>query len=160
MNFLKSLNRRLTEAFRKDGIGVNHETAIVAVDNEITLPVEQEKSHDYSGTKIKNSRHDVPVFGRNYEFQLTREVRVELTAKNDRFLSSSTRRRWSGYLWQRNGNLVSFDPERIADKILDRDLVPLIQDFVDAIVTIDAEWLEQNNHSFVDESGVTWARVD
>lgn len=103
--------------------------------------------------KVKSIREDRPMFGREYSMPLDHRS-VKVTAR-----SSSGLGRWlSGELTQSNGRWVLFDPDAIADKILDPALVPLVEKACREIMAIDDEFMASRPRSFVDEGGVTWVR--
>jgi hypothetical protein len=65
----------------------------------------------------------------------------------------------SGELTQSNGRWVLFEPERPADKILDREILPIVQRFCDEILALDAAYVKSDPGEFVDVRGVRWRRV-
>lgn len=65
---------------------------------------------------------------------------------------------YSSTVTQRDGKQIGFDLHSVADKIIDRDLYPLVQDAADAIIAMDRE-IEQNPpRRFTDTHGNTWVR--
>jgi hypothetical protein len=101
---------------------------------------------------------DIPEFKRVYSAKL---------AGTDRHCTLKvTMRTWSlglsksAELTQDNGRWVSFDPDNIAEKILDRALVPLIQQYVDEIYSLDEGFRKSDPAQFIDERGVAWRRVE
>ncbi len=64
----------------------------------------------------------------------------------------------SGELTQPNGRWVWFDPDVVAEKILDPILVPLVQAKVDEIVALDKAYMDSMPSEFTDEAGVRWRR--
>jgi len=60
---------------------------------------------------------------------------------------------------QHNGRWIIFEPERIADKIVDPVLVPLVEQFVKEVFALDKAFTESDPSEFVDESGTTWRKI-
>jgi hypothetical protein len=70
---------------------------------------------------VKDIRADAPKFARSYTVKLDDRATLRVTIKS--FLGRYS----SGELTQPNGRWVFFDPDRIADKILDPVLLPLVE---------------------------------
>ena len=121
-----------------------------AVQSDRHIPV------SHPNIKIDDIRDDAPEFGKTYAGKLSNNARVELTA---RCWFSWERRSWTGSLTQPNGNSISFDPDRIADKIIDPVLVPLVKAFVDASKQLDAEFMNGPLNSLVDNKGGIWKKA-
>jgi hypothetical protein len=51
-----------------------------------------------------------------------------------------------------------FDPERVADKIIDPVLVAPVEALSAKILALDASWLAEAAKEYTDASGVTWRR--
>jgi hypothetical protein len=109
-----------------------------------------------SGIKIVNIAADVPEFRREYTSQLDARALCTIEAKS---WGSILGRHISGELKQPNGNRVWFEPDRIADKILDPTLVPLVQKFVDEVLAVDKKYIASNPSEFTDKAGDKWHRV-
>lgn len=103
---------------------------------------------------IKDAPEEAPRWKREYRAQLTSEVRIEVNCRSMYGRSSS------GWLRQRNGNSVYFDPERPADKILDRELFPIVKEACGIILALDAEYMRSARPEFVDERGQRWRRSE
>jgi hypothetical protein len=101
--------------------------------------------------KITNIREEKPQWGRRYVIRL--DGRATLTVGAYTFLGG---RQIDGELRQPNGKSVTFQPKEIADKIIDRTLVPLVQAACDEILALDRAYMQSNRREFVDEAGVTW----
>lgn len=95
-----------------------------------------------------------PQFCREYTAEVGDGFVVTLTRKT---LCS---RSWTGEITQRDGRWVLFDPEQVADKVLDRDLVPLIEALVAQVDRMDREFMNSRPSEFVDENGTIWRRAD
>ena len=104
---------------------------------------------------IKTSREEKPEFERVYTAQVNSRVSLEVTMKW--FIGS--RRDASGILNQTGGKWVTFDPENPADRILDRDILPIVRGLCDTIFTLDAAYVKSDPSEFVDKAGNRWKRV-
>lgn len=104
----------------------------------------------------KTAPESAPYFRRIYTTNINR-IKLDVTARSWSF---QRHRDFSGCLTQPNGNWVLFDPDRIAEKILDPTLVPLIAKAVELAKALDAEFVREGMVEFVDEKGVTWRRTD
>jgi hypothetical protein len=98
---------------------------------------------------------DVPQFKRAYTKQL--DSRAKITVEMKTYWAGH--RAKHGELRQPNGNAVWFDPDRIAERILDPILVPLVQECVREIYLIDAQFMASKPKEYVDKSGVKWRRA-
>lgn len=107
-----------------------------------------------SGVTIKSIREDVPRFKREYTAVLDDGRSIMVTIYN-LFKGHRTNR---GELIQRNGNRVWFDPEHIADKIIDPVLVPKVTARVKEIFQLDRNFMNNQPGEYVDETGATWQR--
>lgn len=106
-----------------------------------------------SGVVVKDVREDAPEWKRCYEKRLDNRAFIKIEART--WLG----RNFSGTLTQPNGNYIFFEPERIADKIIDPLLVPLVQACVDEVFALDKAYLKTNPDEFTDDKGVRWKRV-
>jgi hypothetical protein len=103
---------------------------------------------------IKQAKESRPQFERTYTARLDNRTVIEVR------LSTSYGTRYSyGYLNQPDGKYISFDPEAVAEKIIDPLLVPIVKYFVDGILQMDKEFIQAKPDSFIDESGQTWRRA-
>jgi hypothetical protein len=107
-----------------------------------------------SGITVVNVRNDAPRFKRQYKAKLDNRCVIEVVC--DTFLG----RNFRGELTQPNGNHVYFDPKRIADKIIDPLLVPLVERACDEIEALDRAYMKSDPGEFVDERGVKWRRAE
>ncbi len=105
------------------------------------------------GIALKNE--DAPCFKRVYSATLDDRCTIEVTIKQWYRLGLFK----SGELRQPNRRYVSFDPDAIADKIIDPVLVPLVEKAVAHIYAIDDEFRKSNPDQFTDESGAVWKRI-
>ena len=104
---------------------------------------------------ISLAREDRPKFKRVYVKVLDSRAKVTVTMRTTMFGDRDA----SGELTQPNGKWVLFDPNAIADKILDPILVPLVQSFVDEVHRADGAFMAAKPSEFVDEGGTTWRRA-
>lgn len=118
-------------------------------------PEPQAPSGNAMGVRVKLKPEGRPRFERTYTAALTENVRIKITCRT--FYGSN--RSSSGELTQSNGRYVLFDPERVADKILDPRLIPLVEVACEAILSMDREWIRSRPSEFTDESGAVWRRV-
>lgn len=103
---------------------------------------------------LKEIPEDVPAFKREYTARLDHRAVIKIDAR-----TWSRGRRYGGELSQPNGRWVLFDPERIADKILDPALVPLVERAVREIVAMDEAYMATNPDRFTDEKRQVWVRA-
>lgn len=104
--------------------------------------------------QIDNIREENPQWGRRYVIRL--DKRATLTVSTYTFLGGRTVR---GELRQPDGKYITFEPREIADKIIDRTLVPMVQAACDEILALDRAYISSNRQEFVDESGAKWQLV-
>jgi hypothetical protein len=64
-----------------------------------------------------------------------------------------------GELTQPGGRWVMFDPKDPAEKILDRELVPLVIAACKEIFELDNAFMKSDPGEYIDEKGQTWKRV-
>lgn len=105
------------------------------------------------GITIENARERVAEWRRYYSGRLDNRCKIEIEAYT--FLRS---RHFNGTLTQPNGNAISFDPARIADKIIDPLLVPLVTVFCEKMFAADRAYIKGPLDHFLDEKGVRWSR--
>lgn len=91
-------------------------------------------------------------FARTYHAPINSEVTLQIEIRYYMGMM------YSGTLRQRGGRWVSFDPKDPADKILDRDILPIIEKKCEGIITADRAWRSKNPPEFTDTQGRTWIR--
>ena len=106
-----------------------------------------------SGIHIHDTPNDPPRNERIYTARLDNRASIKITMKT---AYGSLMK--SGELTQPNGRWVLFDPDAIADKILDPLLVPLVQNRVDEIFLLD-EPFRKSVMEFVDTDRKKWRLV-
>lgn len=109
----------------------------------------------YEGNISVTDMHpEPPEFRRKYKTVVGDGfvVEVELRSWSLGRLDSST-------LTQKNGKYIFFDADRVADKIIDRELYPLVQAAVDEILILDRKFIASNPSEFTDEKGAVWRKV-
>jgi hypothetical protein len=104
-----------------------------------------------SGISVENIREDVPKFERVYTARLDASATIKVTIRRSWGGSDLYK---TGELTQPNGRWVLFDPNAIADKILDPALVPLVQKCVDEIYGLDRAYRSPEPSEFLDKRGV------
>jgi len=109
---------------------------------------------DANAIDITDVKNDMPPFKREYRAKIDERCSILITMRSWSFGG----RMKDGELDQPGGKWVLFDPDNIAEKILDPILVPKIQRYVDQIYAIDKEFIGNKPASFVDETGTVWER--
>lgn len=107
-----------------------------------------------SAITVSDKREDRPKFRRTYKAALPAGRTIEVTAH-----SGYGGRYYGGELTQPSGRWVLFDPERVADKILDPELVPLIMSLSREMLQMDDEFMASKPREFTDENGQRWVRA-
>jgi hypothetical protein len=103
---------------------------------------------------IESKPADRPRFERIYTAQLDARASIKIRM----YTSYGGDRYSSAELDQPNGRWVTFDPDRVADKILDPLLVPIVEKYCAEIARQDKEFIASNPSEFTDESGTVWQR--
>jgi hypothetical protein len=103
-----------------------------------------------SDITVKSIREDAPKFRREYNVRLNGSVSMTVTIYN--FLGIT----YNGELNQTFGKWVFFDPENPADKIIDRNLLPLVQKKCREIIAADKDFRSNKPSEFTDEDGTVW----
>lgn len=103
--------------------------------------------------KIREIPDEPPSFEREYTASLPRGVRMKVTTK--KFLGTVIR---SGELIQAPGQWVLFDPECPADRILDREILPAVEELCRLILDRDVKFRNFPPDRFVDNRGSIWRR--
>lgn len=103
---------------------------------------------------VKESREEELRFMRTYSAQITDEVRIEVERRT--FLGA---RYDTSILTQRDGRWILFDISDPADKILDPDLLPIVERYCAEIIRLDEEYITSRPDKFTDETGQVWRRV-
>lgn len=111
---------------------------------------------DPAGIHVESVREDRPTFRRVYTCKLDGRATIKITMKTYTFGSGRFK---SGELTQPNGRWVTFDPDAIADKILDPALVPLVEKACDQIARLDAAFMAMNPSEYTDDQGHIWRRA-
>jgi hypothetical protein len=105
--------------------------------------------------KVESEAEGRPRFKRKYHAALPEWRTITVTA----YTGSYGDRYYSGELTQPGGRWVTFDPERVADKILDRELVPLVMALCREMLHMDDAYIASNPSEYDDEMGHRWRRV-
>jgi hypothetical protein len=100
---------------------------------------------------------DPPELRRKYRATVGDGFVIEVQRESSRF--SGRRDRYST-LTQPDRRYVLFDSEKVADKIIDRELYPLVQPVVDRMLELDAAYMASPAaKEFTDTNGVRWRQV-
>lgn len=106
---------------------------------------------------VTDQANDPPAFRRDYHARLVNGFSV--TVKMETSMFGERRERYS-QVTQANGRWVLFDVRRVADKIIDRELLPMVQAASREILAMDAAFVANEPRQFRDSRGVTWQRVN
>ena len=109
-----------------------------------------------SGVQVKDLPNDSPQFKREYRVKISDAVSMKVTIHNYGWSSGIS---INGELNQSNGRWVLFEPERPADKILDRNILPNVEKFCQEILAMDRAFRKNEPNEFVDKTGVRWWRA-
>lgn len=107
--------------------------------------------------KVVDRRANNPEFKREYSTALLDRGTIEITMETSSYSSS---RRSSGMLRQKDGAYLFFNPEKVADQIIDPILTPLVQIASNTILAMDKEFMDSKPNTFTDESGAKWCRCE
>jgi len=107
--------------------------------------------------KVEDKRANNPEFKRVYTTALQDRGTIEITMESS---SYSSGRRSSGMLRQTNGAYLFFNPEKVADRIIDPVLVPLVMITSNTILAMDKEFMDSKPNTFTDENGSKWCRCE
>lgn len=107
---------------------------------------------------VKDIRPDVPEFKREYTVILPRDITMKITIRSSYDSYSGYSLYTEGELMQPDDRWVLFEPERPADKILDRELLPSIEVYCKEILGQDRQFRHSKPNEFTDESGAIWIR--
>lgn len=104
------------------------------------------------GYEIELRREDAPAFRRTYTKRLDSRAVIEVEYR------TGYGRRSYGELTQPGGAHIYFDPDNVADKIIDPTLVPLVEATCEDIAKLDAAFIDSKPSQFTDENGTIWKR--
>ena len=101
---------------------------------------------------------DHPVFRRTYTARLSEHRRLEVVVRRSTTAFGEAVA-VNGTLTQPDGRHVTFNPDSVADRILDQDLAVEVEDACHCILTEDRRWRAGKPSQFKDTDGVTWQVV-
>lgn len=104
---------------------------------------------------VKSEREDAPEWKRKYKATFAGGYRIEITMRS----MFSWHRSSSAFIYQPNGKMMIFDAENVADKIIDRALVPVVEAVVSEMLAIDDDFMASERNQFTDVKGQTWQRI-
>lgn len=110
---------------------------------------------DASAITVTNET-DVPEVKLRYKTALRDGITLTVTT---RYSSITERVSYDGELVQKDGRWVFFDPEKPADRILDKDLLPEIDQACAYIIGIDTHSRHTMVDSYTDKTGTTWLKM-
>lgn len=96
-----------------------------------------------------------PEFERTYTTAVPRQLTMKITIR-----WYIGRLFYQGELDQPDRNWVLFDPQKPAEKILDREILPEVQRLCAHIIAADAAWRASKPKEFTDQLGVHWVRTN
>lgn len=102
---------------------------------------------------VKDVPNDRPEFKREYKVRLNANVKMTITIWQSTWLLIT-----QGELDQPDGKWVIFEPEKPADKILDRELLPLVEKRCREILATDKAFRAAKPNSYIDDTGAVWVR--
>jgi hypothetical protein len=106
---------------------------------------------------VTSEPEDVPEFKRIYTAAVPGGFTVEVTLKSWYYSYGGLKVSAMGQVTQSNGPWILFEPERVADKIIDRELYPHVQAVVDEAYRLDKAWRAPSE--FTDQRGHVWRRL-
>lgn len=98
---------------------------------------------------------DPPNFARTYTASMGNGITLKIKLYTGMFGD----RKDSSELDQSNGKWVLFDAKSPADKILDRELLPKVQQYCAELLRRDKEYMDSKPDRFKDRNGQIWQRV-
>lgn len=101
---------------------------------------------------------DAPPFGRQYRATVNiprGPFVIEINMETSKYRGRTDR---YSTVTQPNGTWILFNPNAVADKILDRELYPHVQRIADQALAMDAKYVEEQPDTFTDAAGTTWRR--
>lgn len=103
-----------------------------------------------------------PVFARRYSAQINDQVSIELTREtytySARFGYIKRQNDLLATLKQSDGRTVHFNPDKVAEYILEPSLVKPIELYVQQIYEFDQQFMDSKPDRFVDLDGHEWRR--
>lgn len=108
------------------------------------------------GVVVKDIPQDPPAFEREYSEQITPDVAVIVKMKTYAFGRSDL----YAELKQADGKYVFFSIHRVAEKIIQPELVPLVERSVQKILAMDRAYMETPTREFTDTNGTRWVPHD
>ena len=112
-----------------------------------------------SGITVSEA-NERPEFKRVYETTVTSRGMVFAIKIEARcwWFEQACERGYTANITQPDGKWVLFDPKSPAEKILDRDLVPLVEPVCDRIVAADKAYISAPPAEYTDVSGALWRK--
>lgn len=117
---------------------------------------QQEAPTMVDGVEVRDVPQDPPAFERVYVESISDNVTVRITMKSYSFGRSDR----FGELQQSDGKYVLFNIGRVAEKIIQAELVPHVERAVQHVLALDAAYMKSKPASFVDVHGTRWVRAD
>lgn len=96
-----------------------------------------------------------PKFKRTYRAKLPNHATLTITMYTSSIIGRTDR---FGELTQWNGKWILYDVHAVADKIIDRELYPLVQNLTDQALVLDRQFVQNLPKEFMDETQTIWKR--
>ena len=125
---------------------------------EPQAPVVPASPIDLSAISVQDARNEV-LFERVYRKGLNDHVHIEMHLKNSDMFGRPNRYQMAT-LEQTDGRYIHFPINRIAQYVIQADLIPAIEQAVQEILAMDKAFIESKPREFTDTKGVRWIRED
>lgn len=153
MSAWSKLNDWLKETGTRTVFGESEAIPSASIQSGQAVPAEQRQVAATSTISVRDCRESPPEFEREYTCRLTRDVSVTIT------METFFDREASGILNQSDGRWVLFDPDQVADEILDPAILPKVEMVCRTVAEMDRQFMRTRADEFTDENGARWKRL-